>query len=195
MDLFNEHIYLVDILVNKLCFDVSLKDDLYQAGLMGLYQATKMFDEKLNFSFKTYAPYYIISEIKKELRESKLIKYSKKMYKAKRLLMENKSIEEVSNQLNVRREFVMDAYLDYTSIVYLENDSDVQARNNLNVFDIAKQCLDGIYKDIIKLKYIDCYSQGEIGKIFSLSQSKISRMEKIALKKIKDYIDKYNHTL
>src|SRR5690606_6137218 len=97
MDLFNDNIDLVKKIVNKMNYGYVSKDDLMQAGLMGLFQATKNFKESENVKFNTYATYYIIGEIKKELRNNKLIRLNKQMYKIIRIIKENEelSIDEI----------------------------------------------------------------------------------------------------
>ena len=68
--LIEKNINLVHLFVNKLNYGYVDREDLFQAGLMGLYEAAKRFDKTKNIKFSTFASYYIIGEIKKELREN-----------------------------------------------------------------------------------------------------------------------------
>ena len=52
-------------------------DDIYQAGLMGLYSAVKAFDKKLGYQFSTFAAKHIIGSIKKEIRDYNLMRLPK----------------------------------------------------------------------------------------------------------------------
>ena len=79
--LFYDNVNLVFRIVNRLNYNFHDKDDLIQAGLMGLNQASIHFDPTKNASFPTYATYYIIGEIKKEIRNNRPIKLSKDIYR------------------------------------------------------------------------------------------------------------------
>ena len=57
------------------------KDDMYQVGMLGLINAYKNYDKKLNVKFSKYAYFYIIGEIKKYIRESSTIKISRELIK------------------------------------------------------------------------------------------------------------------
>ena len=58
------------------------KDDLYQAGYMGLIMAYKNFDPSFNVKFSTYAYSYILGEMKKIINDNNL-KYSKELLSLK----------------------------------------------------------------------------------------------------------------
>ncbi len=51
-------------------------EDLVQAGLMGLFKATKRYDITKGAKFSTFATYYIIGSIKDELKKQCLNCYS-----------------------------------------------------------------------------------------------------------------------
>ena len=53
-------------IVNKYKVSAFDKDDLYQAGLVGLYKAIKNYKDEYNVKLSTYAFKYIIGEINKE---------------------------------------------------------------------------------------------------------------------------------
>ena len=75
-ELFYNHVYLVDCIVRKMKYDLMEYDDIYQSGLMGLYEACKHFDKEKGVKFSTFATYYVIGEIKRQMRENQLIIYS-----------------------------------------------------------------------------------------------------------------------
>jgi len=64
-DLFYKYVDLVFKIVKRMNFTSCDREDLIQAGLMGLHQATKKYDPSRNVKFSTYATYYIVGEIKK----------------------------------------------------------------------------------------------------------------------------------
>ena len=95
------------------------KEDLYQAGYIGLLTAYQNYDENMNTKFSSYAYLYILGEMKKQIREDKTIKISRnitKLYlqleKAKLLLtqklMREPSIDEISSFLEIDRNLVVE---------------------------------------------------------------------------------------
>ena len=66
-DLFDNNINLVNKIVNKMNYGYVDKDDLTQAGLIGLYKATLKYKKEINNNFISYASIYIINEIKDDV--------------------------------------------------------------------------------------------------------------------------------
>lgn len=60
---------LVYKIARRFCTNHTDYEDLVQAGLMGLFKATKRFDITKGVKFTTFATYYIIGAIKDELRK------------------------------------------------------------------------------------------------------------------------------
>ena len=191
--LFNENIYLVDIAVKKFDYGFVEREDLYQAGLYGLYKAIK---KNSNVeTFKKYAMLYIVSEIKKELRENKLIILSKELLKIRKYIKHNqeKSVAQIAKELKLNEEKVKMVIADIGDLYYFEEESEIKGKqsnykNSLYSYYIDK--LDYMSKEVIILKYFKNYTQSEIAKILNCSQSTISRIEKNALKILKSKITK-----
>lgn len=194
-DLFDNNINLVNKIVNKMNYGYVDKDDLMQAGLIGLYKATLKFNKKINSNFISFASIYIIGEIKEELRNNKLIKLNKNIIKIKKYLSEheNLSLTQIANNLNVSIDSVNLALIYKKDIVSLnevideeeliDNIEDKYEKYNF-LPEILK--LDSLSKRILILKYYKNYSQSEISKLINCSQSKISRIETKALRIIKN---------
>lgn len=194
--LFDNNVGLVYYIVNKMNYVYVEKDDLIQAGLNGLYLATLKYDGKNNF--KAYASIYIINAIKKELRENKLIILSKDVIRIKKEINkdESKTIKEIANNLNVTEEAVIIA-LNYKENIESLNKQvkeheliDLIPDNNTNndLIKYAINKLESRLQEIIILKYYKAYSQKRIARILNCSQSKVSRLESIALKTLKKMI-------
>ena len=64
-----EYENLVYSIINK--YSGYDKDDLYQAGIMGLIQAYKNYDSSFNVKFSSYAYYYILGEVTKYINIEK----------------------------------------------------------------------------------------------------------------------------
>ena len=196
-DLFNENIGLVNLFVNRMDYGYIERDDIYQAGLMGLFQATKKYDSSVGVTFSTFASYYILGEIKKELRENRLIKYSKDVCKVKRelsLIKQKIDLKLIEDNTKVNKNVVQDVCLNYFDIIKFDNDSmNLIKGKDKSLFSYMNNCLDGIFLDVIQLRYVNCYTQIEIGNMLGYSQSKISRIEKIALEKLKRHYQNYKN--
>ena len=196
--LFDKYVYLVEKIVNKMNYGYVDKDDLFQAGLIGLYKAIEKYNEKNNENnnFISYCSVYIISEIKNELRNNKLIKLNKKIIKIKKYLKDNSnlSFNQISKNLNISIELIYLATIykdDVVSLNQIINDEelvnnviDYSVSFNNDYIDIINH-LDEFSRLIITLKYYKNYSQEEIAKILNCSQAKISRIENKALEKMR----------
>ena len=190
--LFDDYIGLVRKIVNKMDYGYIDKDDLFQAGLIGLYKASLKYDESINKNYISFSSVYIVNEIKNELRNNKLIKLNKKIIKIKKYLKNNENLTfaQVAKNLNETHETV------YLSSVYGNDIKRLDDMNNEiedsthNIYhkDILTQIslLEKKEKEVLILRYYKNYSQSEVAKILKCSQSKISRIEKSALNIIKN---------
>ncbi len=147
-------------------------DDLVQAGMMGLFNAAKKYDVTKGAKFSTYATYYIIGAIKDELEKRSLIKTSK--YYKNLTSSKEKTIDQTDSL--VAKE--------YYQVELKEDMNDIEGNYlNLDAFNFT-----AMEKELLKLRLENRYSQVEIAKELSISQSKVSRMlkemrEKIAITK------------
>ena len=183
------------------------KEDLFQAGCVGMIEAYKNYDKTKGTKFTTYAYPYIAGEISKYVREDHTIKMSKDMHKLKmkienarsilsQKLMHNPSVKELSDYLEIDDEIINNLlkFNDPLSI-------DEKVADNISVYDvIADKCVD--YNTLIALKTeIDCLdepertimieryyndiTQTQLSNILGISQVDISRKEKKVLTKFK----------
>ena len=60
------------------------KEDLYQAGCLGLINAYKKYNPEMNCKFTTYAYMYILGEMRKLVRQDKGMKISREITKLNR---------------------------------------------------------------------------------------------------------------
>lgn len=191
--LFDENVSLVYKIVNKMNYGYVDKDDLIQAGLSGLLDATKHYKKESNVKFTSYAFIYIINAIKKEMRENQLIILSKEIIKIKKEINKNsnKTIKEISKELNVTEENVVLA-LSYSNNITCDNEllnKIPEPNDNSEIIKHALNKLESKLQQVIIFKYYKLYSQAKIAKIMNCSQAKVSRLEKIALQTMKKMID------
>ena len=183
------------------------KEDLYQAGYMGLLMALNNYKENRNTKFSTYAYKYIYGEMSKLVREDKLVKTSRSFNKLKsdiekaKNILEQKlnrepSIDELSLFLEVSKEEI--EYVLKFNNNYLSLESSFNQENDLSLLDVIsnneidmdtlvslKEALSKMdEKSIDILNYSMNMTESEIAKMYNTNQVNISR----TLKKIKQNI-------
>ena len=187
------------------------KEDLYQAGCVGLIQAYQNFDESYGVKFSTYAYSYILGEMKKLVRLDKGIKVSKSLYQLNskidkvrsvlsQKLMRNPTMDEIANFLDVDVSLVNEAVLVSNSLLCLDKPiemdessvslADVIASNEMdfNTRLALKEELSNLSfeeKELVLKRFIESKTQSEVASSIGVSQVKISRMENKIKEKIK----------
>lgn len=176
------------------------------------------FDRSLNVKFSTYAVPMIIGECRRYLRDNNSIRVSRSLrdiaYKAiytKDILTKKNdrepSIVEIANEIDISPEDVtmaLDAiatpaslyepvYTDGGDTLYLMDQiSDKKNKEEKWVDNLslaaAMDHLNPRELDIIKLRYYHGKTQTEVAEEICISQAQVSRLEKNALKKMKNYL-------
>ncbi len=193
-------------------------DDLFQIGCIGLIKAIDNFDISQNVKFSTYAVPMIIGEIRRYLRDNNSIRVSRSLrdtaYKAiytKESMMKRNdkepTISEIASEIGISKEdivYALDAiqtpislhepvYNDGGDTLYIVDQ--VSDKKNIEsnwVDDISLR--DAINKlpdreqNIIKLRFYKGKTQMEVAEEIHISQAQVSRLEKNALKSMKNYL-------
>lgn len=180
-------------------------DDLYQAGCMGIIKACKNYKNN-NTKFSTYAYKYILGEMIDFIRKDKNIIISdetydlyKKYIRIKELLCEKYqrevSFSEICKYMNVDEKYMLriveSIYVDKSESVY-EN-AYIDMRDNIDMEILIENEIENLNeyeRALIKSRYFMGYSQDETASLLGVNQVKVSRNEKLILKKIKDNITK-----
>ena len=217
-DLVNGNLKLVLSLLKKYNNRIDNMDDLFQVGCIGLNKAIDNFDLKFDVKFSTYAVPMILGEVKRYLRDNNSIRVARSIkdiaYHAllKKEELTNKynkepSIGEISKALNLTEYEVSNAldsmkdtvslfeplYNDGGDTIYLEDQLEDKKNEMKNIDDSvalkeAIRTLNTKEKYIIKERYITGKTQMELASEIGISQAQISRLEKSALKNIKNKI-------
>ena len=186
------------------------REDLYQAGCLGLINAYKRYNPNMNCKFTTYAYPYILGEMRKLVREDKGMKISREITKLNlkiekayilltQKLMKEPSIEEISRYLEIPEYYVAEAILSLNTIKSIDEpiNSDgkeytlqdiVGNSNNIDDLILLRDSLNNLSndeKDLINNRYINDYTQSEISKMVGMSQVQVSRKEHKILEKLK----------
>lgn len=193
-------------------------DDLFQIGCIGLIKAINNFNIELNVKFSTYAVPMIIGEIRRYMRDNNSIRVSRSLrdtaYKAiyakegyvKRNLREP-TLQEISDEIGISKEdivFAMDAiqvpmslnepvYNDGGDALYvMDQISDKKNKEENWVKELALQAamehLGEREKYIIRLRFFEGRTQMEVAEDIDISQAQVSRLEKHALKVMRQYL-------
>ncbi|MBE7062078.1 MAG: sigma-70 family RNA polymerase sigma factor [Clostridiales bacterium] len=192
-------------------------DDVFQAGCIGLIKATQNFDLSVGVKFSTYAVPMIIGEIKRFLRDGNSLRIPRSIRDTAYQVLktrgeiekrdEEATLERIADEMHVALKevvYALDAISDTVSLfdpVYNKSGDELLLVDQIgdekcseeiwteNVALIsALDTLDGREKKIIKLRYFEGKTQTEISEEIGISQAQVSRLEKNALKEMKNLI-------
>ncbi len=191
-------------------------DDLFQVGCIGLIKAIDNFDISLNVRFSTYAVPMIIGEIRRYLRDNNSIRVSRSMrdtaYHAMQIreeiqteLNRDATIEEIAERLNLPTSQVviaLEAIVDPISLyepVYADGGDTIYVMDQVCDAETESDWIDEIMiteaiknlssreKSILNMRFIQGKTQMEVAQEVGISQAQVSRLEKGAIKKIKEH--------
>ena len=193
-------------------------DDLFQIGCIGLIKAIDNFDTSLNVKFSTYAVPMIMGEIRRYLRDNNSIRVSRSLrdiaYRAiyaKEAYMKTNlrepTIAEIAAEIGIEKEMIayaMDAIQNPVSLfepVYTEggdtlyvmdqiSDKKNKEENwveNLSLREAINR-LNKRERHIIDLRFYEGKTQMEVAQEIGISQAQVSRLEKNALRTMRNYL-------
>ncbi|OUP50713.1 RNA polymerase sporulation sigma factor SigG [Lachnoclostridium sp. An181] len=193
-------------------------DDLFQIGCVGLIKAINNFNPDMMVKFSTYAVPMIIGEIKRYMRDNNSIRVSRSLrdtaYKAiyakegyVREHLKEPTVQEIADEIGIAKEdivFALDAiqtpvslyepvYNDGGDALYvMDQISDKTNKEENWVEDLeleaAMKRLGEREKYIIELRFFQGKTQMEVAEEIKISQAQVSRLEKHALAKMKQYL-------
>lgn len=186
------------------------KNDLYQAGVVGLLKALKKYKNNGITKFSTYAHDYIFGEMY-VLANNKNIKISKdilRLYKKieeTRYMLAQKMAKipsnlELSEFLGLSLDDIEMACKSASSILSLDIDDDESrsAYECISVKDVdtdTKILIDDSFavlnddeKNIIKSRYFEDLTQQEVARKLNMTQVMVSRYEKKGINKMREYL-------
>ena len=150
--------------------------DLYQVGYIGVLKA-----------YKNYLKIY------KQIENAKILLTQK--------FNKEPSLEEISAYLEIDLSLINDVIITTSSIISLDEESDVLNDSNLYTivgtnydYDTNILVRDSLEKlsdnerKVILYRYYEDYTQQEIANLLGINQVKVSRLETSSKKKIKEYI-------
>ena len=193
-------------------------DDLFQIGCIGLIKAINNFNPDMEVKFSTYAVPMIIGEIRRFMRDNNSIRVSRSLrdtaYRAiyakenyvKQHLKEP-TVQEIADEIGISKEdivYALDAIQSPVSLnepVYNDNGdalyvmdqiSDKKNKEDKWVEELSLQAamdrLGEREKYIIRLRFFEGKTQMEVADEIRISQAQVSRLEKNALRTMRQYL-------
>lgn len=189
-------------------------DDLFQIGCIGLIKAIDNFDTTLNVRFSTYAVPMIIGEIRRYLRDNNAIRVSRSLrdtaYRAicaRELYLKQNQKEPSIEEIGIGKEdivYALDAIQSPMSLyepVYTEGGDTLYIMDQLSdkknkeenwVQNLALQDavarLNERERQIIRMRFYEGQTQMEVAREIGISQAQVSRLEKSALRSMRNYL-------
>ncbi len=189
-------------------------DDLYQLGCLGLLKAIRGFDQALGNKFSTYAVPKIAGEIRRFLRDDGTVKVSRSLKEnsqkirfARELLIQKLGREPYISELTVETGFTAEEIALAESATYAVDSLDRETTDDGKTLEatlgsegIEDKILEKISlsqaistlperdRAVIYLRYFKSLTQDKTAKILNISQVQVSRIERAAVKKLKDYM-------
>ncbi|MFI3260937.1 MAG: sigma-70 family RNA polymerase sigma factor [bacterium] len=189
------------------------REDLLQAGKLGLVKAFNKYDSNSGAKFSTYAYEYIYGEMyqvacrktlkinKDTLRLYKLIE--KIRYEDTQILGYIPNNEYIASKLEMDIQTIDYACMSANTLISMDDETSsyrdmhevICDNNTINVDDkiLLEDSLEKLTneeKDVIRKRYYFDKTQSELAREFNMSQVKISRIEKKGLEKMRVLISK-----
>ncbi len=191
-------------------------DDLFQVGCIGLIKAIDNFDISHDVRFSTYAVPMIIGEIRRYLRDYNTIRVSRSLrdtaYHAMQIkeriqnsLGRDATIEEIAEEMDtepadviIALEAIVDpislyepVYSDGGDTIYVmdqvgSSESDTDWLSEIAIKEAINNLCDR-EKQILRLRFMQGKTQVEVAREIGISQAQVSRLEKGAIKKVKEF--------
>ena len=189
-------------------------DDLYQLGCVGLIKAVHGFDESLGNQFSTYAVPKITGEIRRFLRDDGAVKVSRTLKenaaKIRRAATElcsrfgrEATLSELSAETGLTAEEIAQAECATAQTTSLDREITEDGQTleellgNRGIEDSTLEYItlsDAIEKlsqrerVVIMLRFFRCMTQQQAARVMGISQVQVSRIERAALKKLREYM-------
>lgn len=204
-ELINSMSNLIYHIAREFTTENDLINELYNQGVLGVYDAYNNYDKSSNTKFSSYAYMYIYGKMYNYLNENRTIRINKDVVKLYKLISKTKeylsqlyakepSISEIAQYLNMNEDVIsltINMVKDTLSLDYEYENADFSsfiknddAIDNVEINDLLDS-LTTEQRKVIYYKYFSGYSQSEIAKIMNMSQSGVSRCEKTSIEKMR----------
>ena len=187
------------------------KNDLYQAGVLGVIKAYQNYKDDGTTKFSTYAYNYIFGEMyilanNKEIKLNKDVNRLLKMIDMGRVRLSQEIMREPSNrelaeylEMDLRNLEQIEMYRN--NFVSMDEDNDeirdlheviacneALSEDDRIVLNDSINSLDNLEKDIIRSRYYEDLTQSETARKLGITQVMVSRYEKRSLSNMRDFM-------
>lgn len=189
-------------------------DDLYQLGCMGFLKAVEGFDPGFGTQFSTYAVPKIAGEIRRFLRDDGAVKVSRSIKeqaasiksirnKLTPLLGRDPTIQELSAHTGFTPEEIAIAETATAATESIQQQTgeegfcleniltDTESEERMVEKIALRQAVEKLperERMVIQLRYYHCLTQQRVARVMEVSQVQVSRIEKKALEKIREFM-------
>ena len=181
-------------------------DDLFQVGCIGLIKAIDHFDPAFDVRFSTYAVPMIVGEIRRYLRDNNAVRVSRSLRDTAYKAMQSRepSSAEIAQDIGLDERAVNEAlgaivepvslyepiYSDGGDPIYVMDQIGSGVTDHDWIDEMAIKESIGLLSDrekkILSLRFLAGRTQTEVAEEIGISQAQISRLEKNAIRKIKE---------
>ena len=180
------------------------REDLIQAGFLGLTKAYKKFNPNMGTKFSTYAYGFIHGEMYETAMGNRPIRLRKNEMKVYKGVIKIKELLEAKENRSVSYEEAC-AYMSIDYNLFLSILNSLAVPTNIEDASLSLQSretstddmimlrdslasLTPLEKNVMMKRYMDDRSQEETAKILGLSQVKVSRIEKKSRDKMRNFM-------
>lgn len=189
-------------------------EDLYQLGCLGFLKAVEGFDEEFGTRFSTYAVPKIAGEIRRFLRDDGTVKVSRTLKEQSATIKSVRNhltsalgreptVQEISRQTGLSPEEIAlaETATACTESIHREmGEEGFSLENILTDTETEEKMLEKIAlrqaieklsereSMVIKLRYYHGLTQDRVSKVLGVSQVQVSRIEKKALERLRDFL-------
>ena len=187
------------------------RNDLYQAGVLGVIKAYQNYKDDGVTKFSTYAYNYIFGEMY-ILANNKTIKLNKDITRLLKMidmgkvrlsqeLMREPSNRELAQYLEIDLKSLEQVEMYRSEFISMDEECDekrdlhevIASSENISeddriILNDSINTLDSLEKDIIKSRYYEDLTQSETARKLGITQVMVSRYEKRSLNKMRDFM-------
>ncbi len=189
-------------------------DDLYQLGCLGFLKAVDGFDLNFGTQFSTYAVPKISGEIRRFLRDDGALKVSRSLKEHAALIKtvqhnltgalgREPTVQEISRQSGLSPEEIAMAESATANIESIHQPTgedgfsleciltDTESEERMLEKIALRQAIETLPEresSVISLRYFHGLTQERVARVLQVSQVQVSRIEKKALQKLKEYM-------
>ena len=203
---------LIYYLISRYFTKYPNKDDLFQAGCIGIINAYNNYKPEYNVKFTTYAYSFILGEMKKLVREDKSVKVGRNIQKLNlqiekasllltQKMMREPTIDELAQFLEVPVYLILEAIESNKPIYSIDeplNDDgkemtlqdtigqiDDMTKDDLLLLREELSKLNSFERDLINKRYLEDLTQQQTANALGITQVQVSRGEKKILTKLR----------